>query len=66
MVFIVYRNWPCKHHSTFCYQQQYGVATKRFGKTLGLVPQANWQLKIKTPAAGGPFKLTFKGNNTIK
>ncbi|HEX5153478.1 MAG TPA: sialate O-acetylesterase [Parafilimonas sp.] len=28
-------------------------------------PQANWHLKIKTPGAGGPFKLTFKGNNTI-
>ena len=36
--------------------QTYSVAT---------TPQANWQLKIKTPAAGGPFKLTFKGNNTI-
>src|SRR5579862_3948989 len=28
-------------------------------------PEANWQLNIKTPAAGGPFKITFRGNNII-
>ena len=25
----------------------------------------NWDVKIKTPAAGGPFTLTVKGKNTI-
>ncbi len=28
-------------------------------------PSANWQLKIKTPGAGGPFIITFKAQNTI-
>lgn len=26
---------------------------------------ANWQLLVETPAAGGPFTITFKGQNTI-
>ena len=26
---------------------------------------ANWQLFVETPAAGGPFTTTFKGENTI-
>lgn len=26
----------------------------------------NWMVKIKTPPAGGPFKLTIQGNNTIE
>ncbi|MEX6686878.1 sialate O-acetylesterase [Danxiaibacter flavus] len=26
---------------------------------------ANWQLAIQTPAAGGPFTITIKGSNTI-
>lgn len=26
---------------------------------------ANWQVTVKTPAAGGPYSITFKGNNTI-
>lgn len=26
---------------------------------------ANWQLMVQTPAAGGPYTITFKGNNTI-
>jgi sialate O-acetylesterase len=27
---------------------------------------AQWQVKIKTPAAGGPHAITVKGNNTIE
>ena len=27
---------------------------------------ATWKIKIKTPAAGGPFTITIKGWNTIK
>ena len=27
--------------------------------------RANWKLKIKTPAAGGPYTITLKGNSTI-
>jgi len=27
--------------------------------------RANWKLKVKTPAAGGPYTITLKGNNTI-
>src|SRR5687767_11112078 len=27
---------------------------------------AQWQVKIKTPAAGGPYGLTVKGDNTIE
>jgi len=26
----------------------------------------NWMVKIKTPAAGGPFKLTIKGKDTVE
>jgi sialate O-acetylesterase len=26
---------------------------------------ANWQLFVETPAAGGPYTITFKGQNTI-
>ncbi len=26
---------------------------------------AKWNIAIKTPAAGGPYTITFKGNNTI-
>lgn len=26
---------------------------------------ANWQLMVQTPAAGGPYAITFKGNNSI-
>ena len=26
---------------------------------------ANWQLSVETPAAGGPFTISFKGQNTI-
>lgn len=26
---------------------------------------ARWNIAIKTPAAGGPYTITFKGNNTI-
>jgi sialate O-acetylesterase len=26
---------------------------------------ANWKIKIQTPAAGGPYTITLKGNNTI-
>lgn len=26
---------------------------------------AKWNIKIKTPAAGGPYTITFKGNNRI-
>jgi len=26
---------------------------------------ANWMLKVPTPAAGGPYNITFKGNNKI-
>ena len=26
---------------------------------------ANWQMVVQTPAAGGPYSITFKGNNTI-
>ena len=26
---------------------------------------ANWQLFVETPAAGRPFTITFKGQNTI-
>ncbi len=26
---------------------------------------ANWRIKISTPSAGGPFTITFKGQNTI-
>jgi sialate O-acetylesterase len=25
-----------------------------------------WRLKLKTPAAGGPFTITFKGQNTVE
>lgn len=28
-------------------------------------PGAQWSLQIKTPAAGGPFKITINGSNTI-
>ncbi len=27
--------------------------------------EANWKLKINTPAAGGPYSITLKGGNTI-
>jgi len=27
--------------------------------------EGKWQIKIKTPKAGGPYTLTIKGNNTI-
>jgi len=27
---------------------------------------ANWQLELQTPAAGGPYTITLKGNNTIE
>lgn len=27
--------------------------------------RANWKIKLKTPAAGGPFTITLKGSNTI-
>jgi len=27
---------------------------------------ANWKLKLKTPAAGGPYSILFKGNNSIE
>lgn len=27
--------------------------------------QANWQIKIKTPDAGGPYTISIKGNNEI-
>jgi sialate O-acetylesterase len=27
---------------------------------------ANWKLKIKTPAAGGPYSIVFKGYNTVE
>src|SRR5689334_13344404 len=27
---------------------------------------ANWKLKLKTPAAGGPYSIQFKGHNTIE
>ncbi|MEJ0105752.1 MAG: sialate O-acetylesterase [Bacteroidota bacterium] len=27
---------------------------------------ANWKLKVKTPAAGGPYSILFKGNNTVE
>ena len=26
---------------------------------------AKWNIAVKTPAAGGPYSITFKGNNTI-
>src|SRR6187399_261716 len=26
---------------------------------------ANWQLMVQTPAAGGPYTITFKGQNTV-
>lgn len=28
--------------------------------------QAHWQLKLKTPAAGGPYTVTIKASNTIR
>ena len=28
-------------------------------------PNAKWSIKIKTPAAGGPYKITIKGENII-
>lgn len=27
--------------------------------------EANWKIKVNTPAAGGPYTITFKGMNTI-
>ncbi|RPD41125.1 sialate O-acetylesterase [Chitinophaga barathri] len=27
---------------------------------------AKWQLKVKTPAAGGPYDITLRGNTTVK
>ena len=27
---------------------------------------AKWKLKVRTPAAGGPYSILFKGNNTIE
>jgi sialate O-acetylesterase len=27
--------------------------------------EANWQINVQTPAAGGPYTITFKGSNTI-
>ncbi len=27
--------------------------------------RANWKIKVKTPAAGGPYSITLKGSNTI-
>ena len=27
--------------------------------------RANWKIKVKTPAAGGPYTITLKGNNII-
>ncbi len=27
---------------------------------------AKWQLKVKTPAAGGPYDITLQGRNTVK
>lgn len=29
------------------------------------IRDAKWQLQIKTPTAGGPYRITFKGNNEI-
>lgn len=28
--------------------------------------ESNWQVKVQTPAAGGPFTITIKGYNTIE
>src|SRR4051812_20683859 len=33
-------------------------------RTLG-DQNADWEVKVKTPAAGGPYKITIKGYNTI-
>ena len=43
------------------------VTTSWNGKTdtVGVNNRANWRLKIKTPAAGGPYTITLKGNSTI-
>ncbi|MBS1575557.1 MAG: sialate O-acetylesterase, partial [Bacteroidetes bacterium] len=27
---------------------------------------ARWKIKVKTPSAGGPYSITFKGNNTVE
>src|SRR6476661_4108244 len=37
------------------------------GKTDSTVvtENAKWQLAVNTPAAGGPYTITIKGNNTI-
>ena len=43
------------------------VTTSWSGKTdtATVNNRANWKIKVKTPAAGGPYTITLKGNNTI-
>lgn len=33
--------------------------------TLTATRDANWQVYVETPAAGGPYTITFKGGNTV-
>lgn len=44
------------------------VTTSWNGRTDSTVTtrDARWQLKIKTPAAGGPYDITLRGNTTLK
>jgi sialate O-acetylesterase len=43
------------------------ITTSWNGKTDSTVATGNakWELKVQTPAAGGPYTITLKGNNTI-
>ncbi len=44
------------------------AVTGSWGATAAATTAADgtWMLKLKTPAAGGPFTITVKGQNTIE
>lgn len=44
------------------------AVTASWGATASATAEADgsWRLKLKTPAAGGPFTITVKGQNTIE
>lgn len=48
--------------------EKIAVTTSWNGATSNAVTtrDARWQLKVKTPSAGGPYDITLKGNTTLK